>query len=375
MGFLPDKMDPKMTTLVVVAGAAGVIGLIRTFARFKPVDKDESQPGVLNLGNASAVKGRDKVKGSIENYNEFYEQASKPSFDKFTKLDTPQFVDMFYSLITDFYEYGWGQSFHFSPRRKGESFNNSIIRHEQRIGEAIRLAPGMHGLDVGCGVGGPMRAVARHTGAKVTGITINEYQVGRARKHNESAGLGSQCKVVQGNFLEMPFKPATFDGAFCVEAACHAPDLSELYTEVAKVLKPGAYFASYEWLTTPTYDANNPKHYQIIAGIAEGNALPGIRNIDDCIKAAADAGLEVVDTVDVDLIDREIPWHVAMASSRRTAYFTHITTSVLEFIRWAPKGTTAVHEMLLKAAYNLEVGGQLGIFTPMHLCVFRKPLK
>ena len=26
------------------------------------------------------------------------------------------------SLITDFYEYGWGQSFHFAPRNRGESF-------------------------------------------------------------------------------------------------------------------------------------------------------------------------------------------------------------------------------------------------------------
>jgi hypothetical protein len=26
-------------------------------------------------------------------------------------------------MITDFYEYGWGQSFHFAPRNKGESFD------------------------------------------------------------------------------------------------------------------------------------------------------------------------------------------------------------------------------------------------------------
>jgi len=26
-------------------------------------------------------------------------------------------------MITDFYEYGWGQSFHFAPRNRGESFD------------------------------------------------------------------------------------------------------------------------------------------------------------------------------------------------------------------------------------------------------------
>jgi len=34
-------------------------------------------------------------------------------------------------------------------------------------------------LDCGCGVGGPMRNIARFTGANVTGITINQYQVKR----------------------------------------------------------------------------------------------------------------------------------------------------------------------------------------------------
>ena len=30
--------------------------------------------------------------------------------------------DLYYDLVTDFYEYGWGSSFHFAPRVPGESF-------------------------------------------------------------------------------------------------------------------------------------------------------------------------------------------------------------------------------------------------------------
>ena len=68
-----------------------------------------------------------------------------------------------------------------------------------------------------------------------------------------------------------------------------------------------------------------------------------------------------------------VPWQAAMKSARRAAYLTHIMTGVLEFIRFAPKGTQAVHTMLLKAAVNLEKGGDLGIFSPMYLIVMRKP--
>ena len=35
-------------------------------------------------------------------------------------------------------------------------------------------------------------------------------------------GLAEQCEVVRGNFLEMPFEANTFDGAYAIEATCHA---------------------------------------------------------------------------------------------------------------------------------------------------------
>ena len=90
-------------------------------------------------------------------------------------------------MITDFYEYGWGESFHFAAREKGESFEKSIIRQELAIMENIGLKPGMNVLDLGCGVGGPMRNIVKGTGGKVTGITINEYQVGRCETLNKAA--------------------------------------------------------------------------------------------------------------------------------------------------------------------------------------------
>lgn len=50
--------------------------------------------------------------------------------------------------------------------------------------------------------------------------------------------------------------------------------LQAAYAEVFRVLKPGSYFASYEWVSTKEYDPNNRDHVRIIDEINYGNGLP-----------------------------------------------------------------------------------------------------
>jgi len=111
-------------------------------------------------------------------------------------------VESFYDLVTDFYEYGWGQSFHFGPRWKGEGFVESVKRAEYHLCSRLGMKPGMRALDVGCGVGGPMRNMAIFSGARIDGVTINQYQVraygwfGLAWGHGHSRGPKSWVSPV-----------------------------------------------------------------------------------------------------------------------------------------------------------------------------------
>lgn len=145
------------------------------------------------------------------------------------KEKVAQLVDKFYSLVTDLYEWGWGTSFHFSPLLPGKDWAACESAHEGRIAALIGLEPGKVALDVGCGVGGPMRTIAATSQGKVTGITINQYQVDRAKHHNEVLGLKDYCNPVRGDFLDMPFEDASFDAAYAIEATCHAPTVRFLY--------------------------------------------------------------------------------------------------------------------------------------------------
>ena len=55
--------------------------------------------------------------------------------------------------------------------------STTFQRHEYYLGGRLGVNPGAKVLDCGCGIGGPYRNIAKFTGADITGITINEYQV------------------------------------------------------------------------------------------------------------------------------------------------------------------------------------------------------
>ena len=278
----------------------------------------------------------------------------------------------FYNLVTDIYEWGWGESFHFSPALPGRQSDAEATRaHEAALARACGLREGRTALDAGCGVGGPMRNIARATGGKVTGLTINEYQVQRCEAHNRRSGLEGRVSVVQGNFLSMPFEDASFDCAYSIEATCHAPNLESVYGEIHRVLKPGGLYATYEWLTTDLYDKSDPRHVRIIDSICHGNALPDLRTLADALAAAKAVGFEVVEEADAAL-PPALPWYRRLNISAWEYRLNGLVVRALTAIGVAPQGTAEVHKMLVEVARDLAEAGELGIFTPMHRIVLRK---
>ena len=63
------------------------------------------------------------------------------------------------------------------------------------------LRDGMKVLDVGCGVGGPAREIAKFSGANITGLNNNDYQIARATRYAAKEGLSHQLNFVKGDFM------------------------------------------------------------------------------------------------------------------------------------------------------------------------------
>ncbi|KAJ8900292.1 hypothetical protein K2173_024932 [Erythroxylum novogranatense] len=113
---------------------------------------------------------------------------------KIEKNDVLSPVENITELVTSFYEFGWGESFHFV-------------------------------LDVGCGIGGPLREISQFSLTSATGLNNNEYQITRGKELNHIAGVDKTCDFVKADFMKMPFPESSFDAVYVIEATCHAPDI------------------------------------------------------------------------------------------------------------------------------------------------------
>ncbi|CAA7395455.1 unnamed protein product [Spirodela intermedia] len=340
-----------------------------------------SRTGALDLGSGVGGKIEKKdVQSAVEQYEKYH--ACYGGNEETRKNNYSDLVNKYYDLATSFYEYGWGESFHFADRWNGESLRESIKRHEHFLALQLGLKRGMKVLDVGCGIGGPLREIARFSSTSITGLNNNEYQIGRGEELNRSVGLERSCNFVKADFMKMPFDEDTFDAIYAIEATCHAPDALGCYKEIYRVLKPGQHFAAYEWCMTESFDPNNENHQKIKAEIELGNGLPEIRTTAQCLDAVKKAGFEVIWEKDL-AVDSPVPWYLpldtsrfSLSSFRLTAVGRFLTRSLvktLEAVGLAPAGSQRVSSFLEKAAEGLVEGGRKEVFTPMYFFLVQKP--
>lgn len=365
----------------------------KNFTRDKEFAKAMHGKEVNSTGGLSALTAKDKEATSvaIEGYFKHWDGKTDKDAEVSRLEDYSSLTKHYYNLVTDFYEYGWGSSFHFCTFFKGEPFRQAIARHEHYLASKMNINENMHVLDVGCGVGGPATEISRFTGCKVTGLNNNDYQIERATYKAKQNGLSDKLNFVKGDFMQMDFPAETFDAVYAIEATVHAPVLEGVYSEIYKVLKPGGTFGVYEWVMTDEYDENNEEHRRIAYGIEVGDGIPKMYKKEVADKALRNVGFEIIYEKDLADNNDEIPWYAPLAGDWKYVqtigdlwtYFrtsatgrkiTTLTVGALEKVGFAPKDSVKVTEALEEAAIYLVEGGKQKLFTPMMLYVAKKPL-
>jgi MPBQ/MSBQ methyltransferase len=107
-----------------------------------------------------------------------------------------------------------------------------------------QLPPGSKVLDVGCGIGGSARILARDYGLDVLGISISPGQIQRAHELTDPA---LSCQFAVMDALDLDLTDASFAAVWSVEAGPHMPDKQRFADELLRVLAPSGRLALADW--------------------------------------------------------------------------------------------------------------------------------
>ena len=137
--------------------------------------------------------------------------------------------------------------FHIGGRLATENFLSKLNFAEQD-----------HILDVGCGLGGAARFVARKYNAKVTGIDLTHEYIQTGNALSVWVGLEKQITLRHGNALAMSFKENTFNGAYMLHVGMNIADKNRLFSEINRLLKPGSIIGIYDIMRNLEGDLTYP---------------------------------------------------------------------------------------------------------------------
>ena len=338
----------------------------------------------LSNGLKAAYRGSDvhrRVK-HFDGWTERVEDAGPTGYDH------TETVKEYYDLCSEFMVFGWGESLHFAPLSPRESLEDSKIRHQRLMIAKLELRKDMTVIDVGCGIGGPMRRVVREAGVRVVGVNSNEIQLEKAKSLNAEAGLDHMVDYLACSFMDMgTIADDTFDRGYAIESTCHAPDKAGAFAEIYRVLKPGALFWGQEMCMTDKFDPDDNRHRAINKDLMHGIALKDIATMGEVNRALETVGFQVIEAKDraVEENGPTTPWYQPMETRGKTldnalrriplGRKAFIATSRLaEALGMFPKGSADVVGLLDRTANACVAAGKAGVFTPLYCFLALKPL-
>jgi sarcosine/dimethylglycine N-methyltransferase len=125
-----------------------------------------------------------------------------------------------------------------------DQFHSGGAEAVDRLIPSLDLSAGMTLLDVGSGLGGPARQIARTTGCDVVGVDLTEAYVEAATALTSAARLGDRVQFLHSDITRL--QRSDFDATLLMHVQMNVDDKSAFFGEIAKRLRPGARLVVFE---------------------------------------------------------------------------------------------------------------------------------
>jgi SAM-dependent methyltransferase len=126
------------------------------------------------------------------------------------------------------------------------------------LADQLPVQAGSHLVDIGCGIGGPARYLAKRFQCHVSGVDITAPFIDAAGKLTALLRMEGQVTLKLGDGRRLPYGDATFDGGISQHVTMNVADRPGFFAEAYRVLKPGGFFALTEHGLGPTGSPHYP---------------------------------------------------------------------------------------------------------------------
>jgi ubiquinone/menaquinone biosynthesis C-methylase UbiE len=188
----------------------------------------------------------------------------------------------------------------------------AIQAYKRRSYELLHIRTGDHVLDVGCGTGDDVRAIAEKVGrsGRAVGLDSSEKMIAEAK--NRSKDVGSHIEFFTGNALKLPFDDQMFNATRCERTFQHLTQAAGALDEMIRVTRPGGRIGVLDpdWGTVTVDSSNQSTTRQILTNLSQQNANPfagrqlfamfhkaGLQNVELLPVTIPIVGFDLADTV------------------------------------------------------------------------------
>ncbi len=148
----------------------------------------------------------------------------------------------------------WGSSLssaeteHLATLLEAQNLDPFLQGVARRSMELLRIGPGARVLDVGCGTGVLLPALAELVGStgNVVGLDYSPELLVKARDRVRQAGYEAMVELVEGDAAALPFETGSFDAAHVERVLIHVPDADAAIREMRRVVRPGGWVVAAE---------------------------------------------------------------------------------------------------------------------------------
>ncbi len=176
----------------------------------------------------------------------------------------------------------WGEGF-MAPGGPG-----SVARMVEGLALQGRLV-----VDVGCGLGGPARVLARDFGARVVGLDLEAPLLRQARVRAEAEGLAGRVRFQQVARGPLPFEDATVDVVISAGAYTQTEAKLEAFRDCWRVLRPGGAIRLYDWTRRDAELSEDMRYWIEVEGLTY--ALETLERYGELLEQAGFVEVRVED--------------------------------------------------------------------------------